>query len=169
MTENKLIPIERIAEKIYLIRDEKVMLDSDLADLYGVETRILVQAVKRNIERFPENFMFKLNDEEFTNLRSQIVMSSWGGRRHTPYAFTEHGSLMLSSILRSKQAVDVSISIVETFVRLREMLTTHKDVARKIEEHDQHIANLYAHVERLLTPKTNQKKPIGFIHPKDNK
>ncbi len=169
MTENVLIPIERIAERIYLIRDEKVMLDSDLAELYGVETRVLIQAIKRNIKRFPENFMFQLTQEEFQNLKSQTVISSWGGRRYTPYAFTEHGALMLSSVLRSKKAVDVSIAIVETFVRLREMLTTHKDVARKIEEHDKHIANLYAHVERLLKPTEEKKKPIGFIHPKSDK
>lgn len=168
MTENAVIPIERIAEKIYLIRDEKVMLDSDLAELYDVETRVLVQAVKRNIDRFPESFMFQLNDEEFANLRSQIVMSSWGGRRYPPYAFTEHGALMLSSVLRSKQAVDVSIAVVQTFVRLREILATHKDLARKVEEHDQHIANLYAHVERLLTPMAEKKKPIGYIWPKDD-
>lgn len=168
MTETAIIPIERIAEKIYLIRDQKVMLDSDLADLYGVETRVLVQAVKRNIERFPESFMFQLRDEEFANLRSQIVMSSWGGRRYPPYAFTEHGALMLSSVLRSKQAVDISIAVVQTFVRLREILATHKDLARKIEEHDQHIANLYAHVERLLTPPAEKKNPIGYIWPKDD-
>lgn len=162
-----IIPIERIAEKIYLIRDEKVMLDSDLADLYGVETRVLVQAIKRNITRFPENFMFQLTQEEFGILKSQTVISSWGGRRYTPYAFTEHGALMLSSVLRSKQAIDVSISIVETFVRLRQMLATHDDVARKIKEHDQHIANLYAHVERLLTPTTEKKKSIGYIWSND--
>lgn len=139
------------------------MLDSDLAECYGVETRVLVQAVKRNLERFPESFMFQLNDEEFANLRSQNVISSWGGRRYPPYAFTEHSALMLSSVLRSKQAVDVSIAIVQTFVRLREMLATHKDLAKKVKEHDRHIANLYAYVERLLKPTAKEKKPIGYI------
>jgi hypothetical protein len=165
-----LIPIERIAEKIYLIRDEKVMLDFDLAELYGVETRILVQAVKRNMERFPSRFMFQLSEEELDYWRSHIVISNPSakmGLRRPPYAFTEQGVSMLSAVLRSKEAIQVSIAIIDTFVRLRQMLATHKDVARKIEEHDKHIANLYAHVERLLKPTEKKSKPIGFILPKD--
>ena len=171
MSDKAVIPIERIAEKIYLIRDEKVMLDSDLAALYGVETRVLVQAVKRNIERFPPHFMFQLSEEEFDYWISQIVMSNPSakmGLRRPPYAFTEQGVAMLSAVLRSKQAVQVSIAIMDTFVRLREMLATHKDIARKIEEHDRHIANLYAHVERLLRVPEPKKNPIGYIWPKDN-
>lgn len=160
---NTIIPIELIADKIYLLHGQKVMLDRDLAELYGVETKVFLQAVKRNSERFPESFMFQLSDEEFANLRSQIVTSSWGGRRYAPYAFTEHGALMLSSVLRSKQAIEVSISIVETFVRLREMLASHKDLAEKVAKHDKQIANLYAHVERLLAPKTGSKNQIGYI------
>jgi len=167
MNKNTIIPIERIADKIYIIRGEKVMLDSDLAELYGVETKVLLQSVKRNIERFPENFMFQITEEEFTNLRSQIVTSSWGGRRYTPYVFTEHGALMLSSILRSKQAIEVSIAIVQTFLRLREMLSTHKDIAEKLAQHDKQIANLYAHVERLLHPKNTKKNSIGYIWDKE--
>ena len=166
MTETAIIPIERIAEKIYLIRDQKVMLDSDLADLYGVETRVLVQAVKRNIERFPSHFMFQFSEEELEYWRSQIVMSNPSakmGLRRPPYAFTEQGVAMLSSVLRSKQAIQINIAIIDTFVRMREMFATHKDLARKIEEHDQHIANLYAHVERLLTPPAEKKNPIGYI------
>ncbi|WP_369156989.1 ORF6N domain-containing protein [Candidatus Thiodiazotropha sp. LNASS1] len=166
-----IIPIERIAEKIYLIRGTKVMLDADLAVLYGVETRVLVQAVKRNIERFPQHFMFQLDKEEYDFLRSQIVTLNPAGRgqhrKYLPYVFTEQGVAMLSAVLRSKQAVQVSIAIMDTFVRLREILATHKDLARKVEEHDKHISNLYAHVERLLTPPKNRKKPIGFIWPED--
>lgn len=107
-TVKELVPIEVIEKKIYLIREQKVMLSSDLAGLYGVEPRVLVQAVKRNIERFPEDFMFQLSDKEFENLKSQIVISSWGGlRRANPYAFSEQGIAMLSSVLRSRQAVPV--------------------------------------------------------------
>jgi phage regulator Rha-like protein len=171
MSEKAVIPIERIAEKIYLIRDEKVMLDADLAALYGVETRVLVQAVKRNIERFPPHFMFQLSEEEFEYWRSQIVMSNPSakmGLRRPPYAFTEQGVAMLSAVLRSKQAVQISIAIMDAFVRLREMLATHKDIARKVAEHDRHIANLYAHVEKLLSLPEPKKNPIGYIWPKDD-
>ena len=169
MTENLIIPIERIAEKIYLIRDEKVMLDSDLAELYDVPTKRLNEQVKRNIRRFPEDFMFQLTQEEFENLKSQFATSSWGGRRTFPYAFTEQGVAMLSSVLHSDRAIDINVAIMRTFIRLREMLSTHKDLARKIEEHDQHIASLYAHVERLLTPTSENNKPIGYIWPKNDK
>jgi phage regulator Rha-like protein len=144
------------------------MLDADLAELYGVETRVLVQAVKRNMERFPESLMFQLNEEEFGHLRSQLVISSWGGRRYPPYAFTEHGALMLSSVLRSKEAVEVGVAVVQTFVRLSEMLATHKDLASKVEEHDRHIANLYAHVECLVTPPAGKRKPVGYIWHEDD-
>jgi ORF6N domain len=124
-----------IERRIHLIRSQKVMLSPDLAELYQVETRALVQAVKRNLDRFPEDFMFQLSDEEFQNLKSQIVISSWGGaRRATPYAFTELGVAMLSSVLNSKRAVQMNIVIMRAFVRLREVLATHKDLARKIEE-----------------------------------
>jgi phage regulator Rha-like protein len=172
MTTRTLIPIERIAERIYLVRDEKVMLDTDLAELYGVETRVLVQAVKRNKERFPNHFMFQLTEDEYDFLRSQIVILKPAGRgqhrKYLPYAFTEQGVAMLSAVLRSERAVQVSIAIMDTFVRLREILATHKDLARKVEEHDRHIANLYAVVERLLTPPTGKKKPVGYIWPKED-
>ena len=167
------IPIERIASAIYLIRDQKVMLDSDLAELYGVETRVLIQAVKRNIERFPSHFMFQLNNEEYDFLRSHIVTLKHTGRgqhrKYLPYVFTEQGVAMLSAVLRSKQAIQVSIAIMDTFVRMREMLATHKDVARKIEEHDQHIAILYDYIQKILEPpESSKKKPIGYIYPKEN-
>src|SRR4030042_6237664 len=121
-----IIPQEIIENKILFIRGKKVMLDKDLAMLYGVETKVLNQAIKRNITRFPEDFMFQLTSEEFQNLRSQIVTSSWGGQRYFPYAFTENGVAMLSSVLNSERAVDVNIQIMRTFTRLREMLLTHR-------------------------------------------
>ena len=124
-----VVPIERIAVQIFLIRGENVMLDAALAELYGVETRTLVQAVKRNAERFPEDFMFQLSNKEFENLRSQIVMSSWGGRRYPPYAFTEQGVAMLSGVFRSKTAVKVHVAIMRTFVRLRRMLAGNEEIA----------------------------------------
>jgi ORF6N domain len=129
------VPVELVERRIYLIRGQKVMLSPDLAELYQVETRALVQAVKRNIDRFPEDFMFQLSDEEYTDLKSQIVISSWGGaRRATPYAFTELGVAMLSSVLNSKRAIQMNIIIMRAFVRMRELLATHKDLAQKIEK-----------------------------------
>jgi phage regulator Rha-like protein len=122
-----LIPTEIIEKKILLIRGEKVMLDADLAELYAVETKMLVRAVKRNIDRFPEDFMFQLAEEEFQNLRFQFGTSSqWGGRRYLPYVFTEQGVAMLSSVLNSERAVQVNIAIMRTFVKLRELLSTNK-------------------------------------------
>jgi len=132
-----LIPAGVIEHRIYLLRNHKVMLDRDLAHLYGVDTRILNQAVKRNRERFPEDFMFQLSSKETRNLRSQIVTSRWGGRRYLPYAFTEQGVAMLSSVLKSKRAIQVNIAIMRTFVRLRQILATHKELARKLEELEQ--------------------------------
>jgi phage regulator Rha-like protein len=131
-----LVTAETIAHKIYLIRGQKVMLDSDLAELYGVTTGVLVQAVKRNIQRFPLDFMFLLKDQEVAVLRSQIVISSLrhGGRRYNPYAFTEQGVAMLSSVLNSERAVEVNIQIIRVFVKLREMIAAHKDLAKKLEE-----------------------------------
>ena len=128
-----IIPIERIQQCIYLIRKQKVMLDKDLAALYGVETKVLIQAVKRNIERFPSDFMYQLTDKEFAILRSQIVTSRWGGRRYKPYVFTEQGVAMLSSVLRSKRALAVNIAIMRTFVKLREILGSNDLLRRKIE------------------------------------
>jgi hypothetical protein len=162
-----LIPVERVAAQMYVIRGQTVMFDADLAALYGVETRALVQAVKRNAERFPQDFMFQLTDKEAEHLRSHFVTSSWGGRRYNPYAFTEHGVAMLSSVLRSKRAVEVNITIVRTFVRLRRILATNEDLARKVAQHDRQIAVLFDQVKHLLEPPPAPKKPpIGFIHPK---
>jgi ORF6N domain len=121
-----------------LIRGQKVLLDKDLAELYGVPTRALVQAVKRNIKRFPQDFMFQLNSHEAEDLRSQIVTSKKGrgGRRYAPYAFTEQGVAMLSGVLHSPRAIGVNVAIMRTFVRLREILATHKELARKLEQLD---------------------------------
>lgn len=163
-----IVPLERIAAAIYVIRGEKVMLDSDLAELYGVETKMLVRAMKRNLERFPEDFCFQLDNEEFENLKYHLGTSSqWGGRRTCPYAFTEHGVLMLSSVLRSEKAVQVNIDIVRTFTHMRKLLATNEELARKVAEHDRHIANLYEHVEKLLRLPEPNKNPIGYIKPKE--
>jgi hypothetical protein len=162
-----MIPIERIEETIFIIRGQKVMLSPKLAELYQIEPRALVQAVKRNIERFPEDFMFQLTDEEFKNLKSQFVISSWGGaRRGRPYAFTEQGVAMLSSVLRSKRAVQVNIEIMRAFVRLRQMLATHKDLARKLaaleKEYDEQFKIVFEAIHELMTPPEKPKKKIGF-------
>lgn len=142
------------------------MLDQDLAKLYGVETKVLNQVVKRNIERFPEDFMFQLTEEEFRNLRSQIVTSSWGGRRTPPYAFTEQGVAMLSSVLRSERAVQVNIAIMRVFVRLREVLASHAELRRKIEEmeqrYDLQFQRIFEAIRQLATPPEEPRRPIGF-------
>ncbi|MBL7899121.1 MAG: ORF6N domain-containing protein [Crocinitomicaceae bacterium] len=137
MKEEKLtVPDELLLTKIYLIRGQKVMIDRDLAELYGVQTKVLKQAVKRNIHRFPEDFMFELSDNEAEILRSQFVTSrlNWGGSRYLPMAFTEHGVLMLSSVLKSERAIEVNIRIMRLFTKMREMLMTHKDLQTELEE-----------------------------------
>jgi len=128
------VPVELIQRRIYILRGEKVMLDADLAELYRVPTKSLNLAVRRNPDRFPPDFMFQLSQEEFDNLRFQFETSSWGGRRYPPLAFTEHGVAMLSSVLNSKRAVQMNIVIIRAFMRLREVLATHKELARKIEQ-----------------------------------
>jgi hypothetical protein len=174
----RVIPVEFIERKIYLIRGSKVMLDSDLADLYQVPTKVLNQAVRRNLGRFPADFMFQLNGEELKNWRSQTVTSNSGakmGLRRPPYAFTEHGVAMLSSVLSSKRAVELNILIIRAFVRLREYLTSHKDLARKLEdvertqhEHGSHIQQIYGYIERLMEPAPEHpKRRIGFASPEE--
>ena len=123
-----LIPDEIVINKIYLLRKQKVMLDEDLAELYQVETKRLNEQVKRNIQRFPEDFMFQLTAQEFENLKSQFATSSWGGRRKLPFAFTEQGVAMLSSVLNSETAIRVNIQIIRVFTKMRELLLTHKDI-----------------------------------------
>lgn len=166
MSQN-IVPLERINNKIYHLRGLNVMLDFDLADLYQVETRALNQAVKRNIDRFPDDFMFQLSSEEFEILRSQIVTSSWGGNRYLPYAFTEQGIAMLSSVLRSKKAVDVNIAIMRTFVKLREMMLSQADLQRKIEsmekKYDENFSIIFDALRELIATPEQKKHPIGFI------
>ncbi len=164
MSKESIVPIERIASQIYLIWGEKVMLDSDLATLYGVETSALTRAMKRNHERFPEDFCFQLNKGEFENLKCQTGISSqWGDRRHPPWAFTEQGVAMLSGV-RSKRAVKVNLAIMRTFVRLRQVLASNEDIARKVAGHDQQIATLFQHVKTLLQPPDTSEKPsIGYL------
>lgn len=161
-----LVPQERIESLILLIRDHKVILDQDIAALYGVETRMLVQAVKRNPDRFPDDFMFQLSQEEFTALRSQIVTSKGrGGRRYPPYAFTEQGVAMLSSVLNSQRSIQVNIEIMRAFVRLRKLLATHVELARKINQlerkYDQQFKAIFDAIRQLMQPPTQKKKQIG--------
>jgi hypothetical protein len=150
------------------------MLDADLAELYGVKTKVLKQAVRRNIERFPSDFMFELPDEENSNLRSQIVTSSfaqWGGTRYKPMAFTEQGVAMLSSVLRTKRAIQVNIAIMRVFVRLREIMATQKELAFKLieleerlEGHDEQIQSIFDAIRQLMTPPERERKKIGFVN-----
>lgn len=152
---------------MFLIRGQKVMLSHHLAELYEVEPRALNQAVKRNIERFPEDFMFQLSREEFANLKSQFVTSSWGGMRTAPYAFTEQGVAMLSSVLHSERAIQVNIEIMRAFVRLRQMLATNAELSRKLvaleKKYDARFKAVFEAIHDLMNPPENKKKrPIGF-------
>jgi len=167
MADESLLPSERIERWVVLIRGEKVMLDADLAALYGVETKVLTRAVRRNLDRFPADFMFQLTPEEFEHLRRQIGTSSqWGGRRYPPYAFTEHGVAMLSSVLRSKRAVQVNIEIVRAFTRLRNILSSHKELARKVEElekkYDSQFKVVFDALRALMEPPIKKKRLVGF-------
>ena len=169
MSENQpLVPAERIEREIILLRGQKVMLDQDLASLYAVETKKLIQAVKRNKERFPDDFMFQLTEEEFDILRSQFVTSSsWGGRRHVPYAFTEQGVAMISSVLRSPRAVAVNIEIMRAFVRLRRLLASHADLARKLDamekKYDSQFKIVFDAIRQMMQPSPDKtKRQIGF-------
>jgi hypothetical protein len=175
MSKSLSIPDEVVVSKIYLIRNQKVMLDDDLAELYQVETRRLNEQVKRNIDRFPEDFMFQLTEAEWENLKSQNATSSWGGRRKIPYAFTEHGVLMLSSVLNSDRAIQVNIQIMRIYAKLREMLMTNKDILLKLEKlerkminHDQDIKVVFGYLKELLNPKTESMRKIGFKHKKED-
>jgi hypothetical protein len=163
------IPDEVVMSKIYVIRDRKVMLDEDLAELYGVETRRLNEQVKRNKDRFPEDFMFTLTEHEFADLKSQNATSSWGGRRKLPNAFTEHGVLMLSSVLNSPQSIQVNIQIMRIYIRIREMLLAHKDVFLRVEQvekhlmkHDQKIELLFTYLSKFIEKEDEPRTEIGF-------
>jgi len=170
-----LVPVEHITRAILILRGHKVLLDTELAELYGVATKVLLQAVKRNAERFPEDFMFQLTTEEWEALRSQTVTSKAqrGGRRYLPYAFTEQGVAMLSSVLNSSRAIAVNIQIMRVFVRMRELINSNRELARrlnelearldkKLTEHDQAIAAILSAIRELMHPPAPKRRPIGF-------
>ncbi len=168
------IPDEVIINSNYMIRETKVMLDRDLADLYDIETKQLKRAVRRNINRFPDDFMFELSIEEFNNLRSQFGTSSRGGARYAPMAFTEYGVIMLASVLNSERAIQVNIQIVRIFTRMREILASHKElllklekIAHKLAEHDDHILVIFEYLKKLEQVEhqmleQQNRKPVGF-------
>jgi ORF6N domain-containing protein len=165
---------ESVVEKIHLIRGVKVMLDRDLAEMYDVDTRILKQAVKRNIVRFPEDFMFEMSPQEFKNWRSQFVMSNSDkmGLRHPPFCFTEQGVAMLSSVLHSETAIAVNIQIIRVFTKMKQLLLDNKElflkiekIERKLTEHDEDIQNIFKVLKKLLQPEPVKRKTIGFPYP----
>jgi hypothetical protein len=166
LNKKYLIATERITSKIYLVRNQQVLLDQDLAELYGVQTKHLVQAVKRNKTRFPDDFMFQLSEEEFQILRSQIVTSSWGGRRYLPYAFTEQGVAMLSSVLQNERAVNVNIAIMRTFVQLRKLSYNYADLLNKIEviegKYDKQFRVVFEAIRQLIETPKKSKGKFGF-------
>ena len=166
VSDSALVVARPIERKIHIIRGQKVILSGDLATLYRVEPRALVQAVKRNIKRFPRDFMFQLNSSEARSLKSQIVISSWGGQRSRPFAFTEQGVAMLSSVLRSERAIKVNIAIMRAFVRLRELLVTHEELRQKIEQmekrYDAKFHMVFATIKQMLEMPIKPKRTIGF-------
>jgi len=166
-SNNPLVPIDDIATKIHFIRGQKVMLDSDLAELYGVQTKYLIKQVNRNSDRFPSDFMFSLVNKEVICLRFQIGTSKGrGGRRYRPYAFTEQGVAMLSGVLRSKQAIQVNILIMRAFVQLRHMIATNEELARKLDslenKYDARFRVVFDAIRRLMTPPESDRRRIGF-------
>jgi len=165
-----LITLEDIARRIYFIRGIKVMLDRDLAELYEVETRVLNQAVRRHKKRFPEDFMFQLTKTEFNNLKSQFVISSWGGVRKMPLAFTEQGVAMLSGILNSDKAIEVNIQIMRAFIKLRHMILEHDELKRELDElrkeMNERFQIVFTVLDKLVSEDEETKRKIGFIEPK---
>ena len=166
---SKIITSESIFQKIFLVREQKVMLDMDLAQLYGVSTGRLNEQVKRNIQRFPDDFMFQLTPQEAEFLISQFAISRWGGRRKLPYAFTEQGVAMLSSVLKSERAIQVNIAIMRTFAKLKGILSTHKELAvqiknleHKVGQHDKEIKVIFEAIRQLITVPEKPKRKIGF-------
>ncbi len=166
-----VVPVERITDKIYLFRGKKVLMDRDLAALYGVETAQLKRAVRRNIERFPVDFMFELTKQEFENWRCHFGTSNSEkmGLRYSPMVFTEQGVAMLSSVLRSKRAIEVNIAIMRAFVKLREMSATHKELARKfydleqhLKDHDEQIQTIFEAIQQLFAPPEQPRKKLGL-------
>ena len=172
METKQIIPIELIEKRIFMIRGFKVMIDADLAEMYCIPTKEFNKAVNRNLNRFPDDFMFELSQEEFDNLRFQFGTSSWGGRRYLPYAFTEHGVAMLSSVLKSPRAVAMNIAIIRAFIKLRELLATHKELAQKMieleriqREHGEDITDLYSIIKMLIEEPKKPSNSIGFLAP----
>jgi len=173
MTAKQVLPIipeHTVINKIYELRGLKVMLDSDLAALYGVETKRLNEQVSRNQDRFPKDFMFQLTDEEWSNLKSQIATSSWGGRRKLPFVFSEHGILMLSSVLNSKQAIQVNIQIVRIFTRIRKFIVDSGElkleieaIKKKVSNQDKNIEMVFTYLDKLIDKKTGPRKRIGYM------
>jgi hypothetical protein len=161
-----LVPLDLIEKQIYIIRGHKVMLSTHLAKLYEVEPKVLMQSVKRNNDRFPEDFMFQLSEREFQDLKSQIVTTSWGGVRTAPYAFTEQGVAMLSSVLRSPRAVQVNIQIMRTFVQIRQLIGSNKELSLKIEQlekrYDEQFKIVFDAIRELMTLPETKKNPVGF-------
>lgn len=171
METNQIIPEQRILSKIYMIRGQKVMVDRDLAELFRVETRVLKQTVRRNLSRFPEDFMFQMSKEEFENWRSQNVMSKEDkkGLRHTPFCFTEQGVTMLSCILNSDVAIQVNIQIIRVFTKMREMILTHKDILLKVEQmestlagQDEKIAANFEYLKQFIRQQEEPRPRIGY-------
>ena len=169
MTADKklMVPVERIERLILLIRGQKVMLDADLAELYRVDTKALNRAFRRNRDRFPEDFVFQLTENEFEDLRCQIGTSRWGGRRYLPYAFTEQGVAMLSGVLHSRRAIQVNVEIMRTFVRLRRILASNAQLARKLEalekKYDAQFKVVFDALRQLMTPPEPKTRRIGFL------
>ena len=165
---HELIPTHGIEQQIFLIRKHKVMIDSHLAELYQVPTKVLNQAMKRHEKRFPKDFMFRLTAEEVSNLKSRVAISNWGGRRYLPLAFTEQGVAMLSSILNSERAIQVNIEIMRAFVRLRRILAAHKNLARRLDQlekkYDIQFKVVFDAIRELMAQPEKPRKVIGF-HP----
>ena len=161
---NEIIPIDNVEKRILIVRGHKVLIDKDLAELYGVETKVLIQAVKRNIDRFPSDFMFQLNNQDVVRLRSQFVTSKSGrgGRRYLPYVFTEQGVAMLSTVLKSERAIKVNIAIMRAFVKLRQMLTSNAQLARKLKtlekKYDEQFSIVFEAIYKLMDPPEKKKK-----------
>ena len=168
-----IAPLDEIAHRIVLLRGHKVLLGNNLASLYGVEHRALMQAVRRNTERFPADFMFQLDATEWANLKSQTVISSWGGIRTRPHAFTEQGVAMLSSVLRSERAIRVNVEIMRAFVRLRQVLSEHKELAVRLDaleqKYDANFKAVFDAIRQLMAPPNPPKRSIGFTADIDKK
>lgn len=169
--ENSIIPNEVISDKIYFIRNQKVMLDKDLAGLFDVETKRINEQVRRNSLKFPEHFMFQLNENEYKILKSQFATSSWGGTRKLPYVFTEHGILQLSNVLKSERATQMSIKIIEVFIEMREYLIQNlslrneiEEIRKKLNNHDKNIELVFNYLDELMEKQENTepRKKIGY-------